>query len=377
MAFVVIVVSLVVPDWLWIERAPRPDQATIDALDDVAALALCGAGHASTGSVRIAEDAVGRESQIVPIRSLAETKAGSIDAYCAAQAQGRPSRGALSTIETGILRVRPAISFAGLAKALHAVRVACVLAFVLMLMTVGYGVAAGCVVAFAALWILVAMKDQLYSAAPFGLVLTITPAALYVWASRYGWSLATAGCVAVGIAAGAWSAFAAGLLPRQLPVQVAMLGVFLAAETVRQRTLDSSRHSAWRMSLLAGGFVVGFATLRQWLRLSPEMGDPAITPLRVAAMFPSGVWTFAVCALAFAASAVWFMRSRSLLALVPALLTAAACVMQVDWLMTGITRLDHSSYVTFCVAFMSLVVCGQIVAALDQIWTDSPAGRTT
>src|SRR6185295_3537201 len=114
-----------VPEWFSIERSSTAeDTSAFDSVDMSTHRAICSNGASLMPSVRIAEEAATRpELQIVPLRSLAAAKAGSLEAYCEAPPlSGSGVSTVLGMTETSILRVRPNMSMAGLAKALHFVR---------------------------------------------------------------------------------------------------------------------------------------------------------------------------------------------------------------------------------------------------------------
>jgi hypothetical protein len=357
---------MVAPQWFSIERTVTTDRQAFDVMDAAIAKSACGRQSAGSPSIKVAEQAAtSGDFQVVPIRSVVLAKAGTLEAYCRSGAMDvlRP-RSPLLMLETSILRLRPNISAAGLAKALHYVRLAGVLGFVLLLMNAGYGAAFGCAMTFSGLWLLVTMKEQLYSVSPFNFVLVLLSAVLYGCAIQWRWLSTPWGYVAAGATAGAWSALVVGMDPRYLVMQAGLLAVFILADRVVNHGAEAWR-TTWRPALLIAGAVAAYVVFQRglWRADAVDVQSPAANQLSSVSALLGSAWMLGFSLLVVAAALVWLVRSRSMAASVPAFLGTAACLLP-GRIGTGAIRgSGEESYLVFFAIFVMLLCC-QGVAAL-------------
>jgi hypothetical protein len=268
-------------------------------------------------------------------------------------------------LETSILRLRPSMSAAGLGKALHYVRLAGVMGFVLLLMNVGYGVAFGCAVTLSGLWLLVIMKEQLYSAPPFNLVLILLSVVLYGFAIQWRWLSTPGGYLTAGAASGVWSALVVGMDPRYLVVQAGLLVVFVVADGVVNHGAGGWR-MVWQLLMLLGGAGAGYVASQRGLwHGNVAIQSLSTTPLSTIGDFLGSAWMVALSILVVMVALVWFVRSRSTAALVPALLGTAACLLPGRFVAGGIRGYGEQAYLAFFAIFVVLLCC-QGAAAL--VW---------
>ena len=178
-------------------------------------------------------------------------------------------------LESWILRLRPAISVAGLAKALGVVRVAGVCVFVLLLIDLGSSVAVGAGVLLASLSLMRGMQEHALSVYPFLFVLVIVAVALYGFALKYGAARTLGGCALLGLVAGAYTAFGVNLRTSYLPVLLALGLCFFLAEQVWSRpSTVQVRTRVGRALALVVCFAAGYFTL-QYVGITRNMPPAA------------------------------------------------------------------------------------------------------
>lgn len=236
-----LVLVFVVPHWFTIERSPTRDADAIARLETAVSLAWC-AGRADVGpGDRIVGPGVAdRDRMIMPIQSAIEAAFGTVAAFCALPAVHQPFAGrALLLLESTLLRLRPTISFAGLAKALHYLRIVAVVGFVALVMWRAYSLAVGTAAAFAGLWSLVAWREHLFSVQAFGPILILMSAAIIVVAANHPKTRGNR-VVFAGIAI-ASSALAAVAVPGNIALCV-LLGLMFACDWAVQAAWQR-RHS--------------------------------------------------------------------------------------------------------------------------------------
>ncbi|PYR50725.1 MAG: hypothetical protein DMF95_09910 [Acidobacteria bacterium] len=314
---------LLAAEWLSIERSPTFDRDALDLLNVAIHRGVCGATVSGTPSIDIARYAAdGGELQIIPVRSLIVDKAGSLDIYCRATSDSPvPGRSALLLLETSLVRMRPQISVAGVGKALHFIRVAGILPFVFVLMSAGYGLAIGCTAILVGVWLLVTLSHHLYSAAAFGPVLLLQTVALWVLAARYRWAANVYTCAALGIAAAAWAAIVVNLRPDYLTLEMAMPAAFLICDHI-MGTADAPGQRMSRWSLLLSAFATSYLAFHYGF-----FGSGTATGLPMMSGLSTEGWMRGLVVCATATTLIWFVRSRSIAALVPALLSTAICLL--------------------------------------------------
>jgi len=364
----VAIVLAVTPQWFSVERSTAAkDDAAFELLDAAINRAVCNGEVDRTASIRIAEEAVSRDVQLTPIRSVIISKAGSLSAFCHSGAESSTAGpGVLLPIETLILRLRSRISAAGLAKALHFVRLAGVLGFVLLLMSVGYSAAFGLGMAFAGFWLLANLKNQLYSVSSFQALFILQAAALYALAAGHRWARTTIGRGAVGAGAGIWAAVTGSDVPGTVPVQIAMLLV------VACDAMFVSEMRAWAGRVRqSAALILGFAAGYVLLRASSLPGARVVTAGAMSAppplldVLPSGPVVLGVGLVFTMSSIMWLARSRSRGALVAALLGTASCVSSLVLGNGALSGSGNQSYQMFFGAFALLCVCQ---GALNAAW---------
>jgi hypothetical protein len=294
-ALVVVVASVAVVRSAWsVDGTSLADGHAIVSLDLAIARAFCGIPSSFSRTVRIPMDVSARmELRHVPLRTLIEEKAGSIDAYCRSVDQPfANSENSLMLLETATLRVMPGVSLAQLGQVLHLVKIACIAGFVLLLMDLGSSLAFGLGTMLCGLMLLQAMSDHAYSNYPFLFALILLAVAVHGFAIKYRWTDRTAGPLFYGAVAGLLSAFIANLRTSYLPI----VGLFFALVLVdamrpRGRTAHWRRRTL-RGLALAGCFLMAYGAFQVGLitrHLPPEgrfnaahpFGHPLVLALAV------------------------------------------------------------------------------------------------
>ena len=203
------------------------DGHALASLELAMARAYCGQLSAYSPTVRVPYDVRDTGAlRTVPLQELVVRRAGSIDAYCqTATVPFVNNENALMLLETVVLRAAPGISTAQVGQALHLVRIAGVVVFVLALMSLGGSVALGVGTLLCGLLILYRMHDQIYSNYPFFFSMLLVEAAILGLAARYRFATSPAGLALVGLTAGALAAWVTNMRTSFFPIQT----VFLAA----------------------------------------------------------------------------------------------------------------------------------------------------
>ncbi len=222
-AIAAVILAAFASQWFGIERSPTTDGEARARLASAVSLAWCHRETSGPSSRIVATGVADRDLMIVPIRSLVPKPFSTIDAFCAVPSvpQGF-SASALRGLETTVLRLRPAISFAGLAKVFHYIRIAALFGAVVGLLSAGCSLVAATGVGLAGLWSLIAMKDYMFSVSTFGPILALASIALCAAAARRGW-----GPLVSGMTVGVWSAVVVSVCPDYWLVQSALVAVWL------------------------------------------------------------------------------------------------------------------------------------------------------
>jgi hypothetical protein len=340
-------ISLLVPAWFSIERTVTHDPQAFQLLDDAIGRALCRHGAA----VPIAEEAATQgDLQITPIRTLALAKSGSLETFCDSASGARHRRSPLAWLEAAVFRARPNISAAGMAKALHFIRLTGVVGFVVLLMRMGYSVAGGLGVTLLGFWFLASLKESLFSVSPFGPIVFLYLVAFYSLAIWRRWATRTSGSVIVGSAAGAWSALVVRMNWGDAVTPAILFSLFVLLEGVvrpgiRPRKLDRI--------LMAACFAVAYAFFLRFIE--------AATPSHVINASLGTTLVFGLCLLCTASTGVWLLKSRSPAALIAAMSCVGACLAQAAALVNPGGWPDSFTYLIFAAA-LSALLCGQGLA---------------
>ena len=264
---VVIVVASIA---LWrsaftVDGAMLSDGHAILSLDMAIAGAYCGKPSSFSRTVRIPADlGAHMDRRHEPLRVLVTEQTSSIEAYC--QTIDTPfvnSENALMVVETAILRAWPDISLAQLGQVLFLLKVAGLVAFVLLLMDLGSSVALGAATLLCGLMMLQSMPDHVYSNYPFFFVMVLSAASLHGFASKYSWTSHPAGLMAFGLTTGVFASFIVNMRTSYLPVVALFFAASLIDELRRRgRSLDW-RARGIRSVALVLCFVGGYAIFQQ------------------------------------------------------------------------------------------------------------------
>ena len=303
-AVAVVLVSLVLARSTWsIDSAFLTDGHAIVSLDLAIARAYCGYPSAYSTTIRIPGYlGTHMDRREVPLRTLVVEKAGSIAAYC--QAVDTPfvnSENSLMLLETAILKARPGISLAGLGEALYLIKVACLAAFMLLLVDLGSSLALALATLLCGLMLLQSMPDYVYSNYPFIFVLVLGIATFHTFAIKYRWTARAPGLLIYGVVAGLLSAFIVNMRTSYLPTVGLMFACVLIDEwRARQRALPWRARSL-RAAALAGCFVAGYFAFQTGLitRYLPEetrfnAAHPFAHPLVLALGVPDNAFSRSV-----------------------------------------------------------------------------------
>ena len=246
----------------------RPDlyrAATTELLDDHAIVsmdlaingAFCSAPSAIAASLRVPYEVRDNfELVTTPVPSLIERGAGSVPAYC--QRITSPmlnNENTLMWIEQWLWWLRPDMSVAQMGQALHMMRVFGLLVFTAALLLCGFGVATAGAAWWYGLVLLAEMQLFVHSAYLFLPIMLLITAAVYVGAIRSGATRTIGGAAAVGVAVGAWTAFATNLRTSHFPVYIAFALMLFAFS---ERAPAPAPGRLKRMGLGAALFVAGY-----------------------------------------------------------------------------------------------------------------------
>ena len=208
------------------------DGHAIVSLDLAIARAFCGVPSSFQHFIRVPMDlARDMEKRHTPLRTLVAEKAGSVEAYC--QAINEPfvnNENSLMLLETAILRVSPDLSLADLGNVLHWLRIACIVAFVLLLIDLGGSLALGFATLLCGLMVLKSMGDFLYTLYPFLFTVLLLEVAVIGFAINYRWTARPIGLVLFGAAAGLLAAFIVNMRTSYLPIVTAFFALVLVEE---------------------------------------------------------------------------------------------------------------------------------------------------
>ena len=243
------------------------DGHAIVSLDLALARAYCGIPSSLSGTVHIAADISARIAlRDVPVRTLIVEKAGSVDAYCrSVDGPFVNSENSLMLVEAAALRVAPGLSLAQLGQVLQGIKIACVAAFVLLLMDLGSSIVFGLATFLCGLLVLHSMPDYVYSSYPFLFTLVLAAAALHGFAVRYRWTDRRAGVWLFGATAGLLSAFIVNMRTSYLPIVGLFFFVALVEEArSRGRVMPLGRRGL-RGLALAVSFLAAYGVFQEGL----------------------------------------------------------------------------------------------------------------
>jgi hypothetical protein len=214
-----------------------PDDHALVSLDLAIVRAYCGTASSFSSAGKIAPQV--RDTSVdqhQPIRSLIGAQAGSVDAFCAAaDLPFVNNENSLMLLETGLLSIHPAMSFAGLGNWLHRIRIAAAIVCVGVLLAIGASLAFAFGTMCIALILLGAMPGFVYSAYPFLWLLILVVATSYAVMLRAGvtdrlWTSLVGGAIA-----GLIAAFTINMRTSYLPMVIAALGIFAVCAWARAR----------------------------------------------------------------------------------------------------------------------------------------------
>ena len=230
------------------------------SLDMAMAGAWCGAPSSFSSTVRIPmvlRNRMARRHQ--SLRALAVEQAGSLEAYC--RSIDTPfvnSENSLMVVESAILRAFPELSLSQLGHALLVLKLACLAAFVLLLMDLGSSIMLGGATFLCGLMLLQSMPDYAYSNYPFFFTLVLAAVAAYGFAAKHQWTARVAGLVCFGTAVGVMSAFIANMRTSYLPIALLCFACAVADEfRGRGRNVPIGRR-ARRGAALVMCFAIGY-----------------------------------------------------------------------------------------------------------------------
>ncbi len=274
--------AIVAATWMLARSAYAVDGATLTdghamlSLDMAMASAYCGEPSSFSRTIRIPLDLGARmDRRHEPLRSLAVEKAGSLEAYCGSiDTPFVNSENALMVLETALLRLAPEMSLSQLGQALFLLKVACLVAFVLLLLDLGSSLALAAATMMCGLMLLQSMPDHVYSNYPFFFALILALVALYGFATKYRWATRPAGLLAYGLAAGLLSSFTANMRTSYLPVVALFFAAALVTELRAGRGVIGWSTRALRGGALLLSFAVGYGGFQQGFITSqlPEEG---------------------------------------------------------------------------------------------------------
>jgi hypothetical protein len=277
LAVLLVAARVLFPSSFQMDAGLTNDGHGLASLELALSRALCGKPSAYSPSIRVPYEVRDHpELRIVPMRDLILRHVPDMDAFC--QSASQPfvnNENALMLLESWILRVRPAISVAGLAKALSLIRIAGVCAFVLLLIDLGSSLSVAAAVLLASLSLMRGMQEHALSVYPFLFVLVIAAVALYGFALKYGATRTIGGGALLGVVAGAYTGFGVNMRTSYLPVYLALALCFLVADQVWWRpSVPGVRAQLGRALVVMTCFVAGYFTL-QYLGITRNM-PPAV-----------------------------------------------------------------------------------------------------
>lgn len=271
------------------------DEHAVISLELAMTRGFCGRtfffSHAAQVGAQLKSD---KTVRLISLRDLIAKRAGSVAEYCR-QAEWPivNNENSLMLLEAAFLRAEPDISFAGLGRRLHLVRIAALCAFVLLLVNLGASLwlAVGAMVA--GLVALNALPEYGYSVYPFLSPLVLALVAAYGLAMRYLVTRRLPAWLLFAFAIGIGSAFTANMRTSYLPVVVLFAAAFwLASWWLRAGTRRGSaelvRAAAFAACFLAGYVVFEWGAIARHLPYgaAPRTAHSVMHPLVLALGVP-------------------------------------------------------------------------------------------
>lgn len=240
----VLVAMLAIP-WLPGHRSPAPAAKDVARLDAAVGRALCRESQPAGSSADVLRAAfLDSELRITPVRMLVTGAFGSLDSFCASPTSAVPfERSTLMNIETTLLRLRPAISLAGIEKAFHYAWIASVFTVMIALTLAGYGMATVTVLGFINAWSLLAVPADMFAPSVWYSVVALPWIMLVAAAASHG--IRRGLVVSAALAA---SAFGVSLHPDSWVIQTALVLGLLSGRTLRPAYLP-----LWLLAFGAAG----------------------------------------------------------------------------------------------------------------------------
>ena len=262
--------ALIRPDLYSVSPRFLLEDYSVVSLDLAMSRAFCGAPYAITPLVSVA--AVVRDHRELgetPVRQIAADRAGGIDRFCETiTVPTINNENSLLWLDSWLWRIAPDLSINGLARVLHALRVAgLAVVFVLMLAN-GLGLV---VAAVSWLWALVLLQDlaaYVHHGYPFMLVLLLVTSLTFATIARTRLAHSRMGVTVVAGLVGVWTAFAANMRTSHLPVY-ALFAVVMFIFSERA----AGPIGRWpRVSLAAVAVLAGYAAF-QYFAISRHLPD--------------------------------------------------------------------------------------------------------
>jgi hypothetical protein len=273
--------AVIAPHSLVTDGAEIKDDHAVISLELAMVRAYCGRMSFYSHAGQIAELLQRDMSQRhIPLREVIIARAGSVEEYCRQAEWPRVNNEhSLMLLETALLRVRPDLSLAELGQWLHAIRIAGIVVFVILLFNLGASVWLALGTMFAGLVVLGAMPAFVYSVYPFLFVLVLLVVSAHGFALLHLRTTRLAGWLAIAVAIGALSAFTVNMRTSYLPiVAMCFAGSLLARWWARPIEVARKREIVNVIALMLC-FAVGYVTFERGLitRYLPEAGKVGVS----------------------------------------------------------------------------------------------------
>lgn len=207
------------------------DFHTVSSMNAAVSYAYCGRPYYISTKysvpVAIANDDSLRE---LPLPDLIGKLSPSLADYCASLHGLAINDNSLMLLQAGIITLDPGVSVAQIGRVMHGLRVAAILAFAWLLLTLGASVLMTTATIAMMLGCLDIIRAFFYSNYPFFLLIVVASATVYGFALQRRWVRTHGRAVLFAAAAGLLAAFSANLRTSYLPVVVAHFAFFVAAE---------------------------------------------------------------------------------------------------------------------------------------------------
>jgi hypothetical protein len=265
---IVLLVTLAVTRHAFVaDPAQLKDEHAVISFELAMVRAFCGRPFFYSHAARVAQEfMVDTPVRAMPLRELIAQRAGSVQEYCRqAEWPVVNSENSLMLLETALLRMEPNLSFEGLGRRLHLIRLGILFAFVVLLVSLGASLWLATAALLASLVALNALPAFGYSVYPFLGPLVLALVTAYGLAMLHLAKRPLPAWLGAGVAVGGLSAFVANMRTSYLPVVALCLVASLLASWWLRAGDGRKRAELMRAVAFAACFLLGYVTFERVL----------------------------------------------------------------------------------------------------------------